>query len=174
MRKEAEAKAERGIRPADRRKGVTVLGIGNILYSDEGLGVHILPELRKALRGRERVEIIEGATDGLRLLGPVEEAEYLIVIDAIRAEAEPGTIIVLKGGDIPAYFSRKLSIHQIGFQEVLQAAQWRGKGPKEVMLFGIEPASLAFGIGLSEEVRQAVPALIDAVVGQIERWGIGP
>ena len=78
MRKEAEAKAERGIRPADRRKGVTVLGIGNILYSDEGLGVHILPELRKALRGRERVEIIEGATDGLRLLGPVEEAEYLI------------------------------------------------------------------------------------------------
>ena len=89
-------------------------------------------------------------------------------------EAEPGTIIVLKGGDIPAYFSRKLSIHQIGFQEVLQAAQWRGKGPKEVMLFGIEPASLAFGIGLSEEVRQAVPALIDAVVGQIERWGIGP
>jgi hydrogenase maturation protease len=176
MRKEVreKAKAERGIWPDDRRKPVTVLGIGNILYSDEGLGVHVLPALRKALNGRKQVEIIEGATDGLRLLGPVEEAEYLIVIDAIHAEEEPGTIIVLKGGEIPAYFSRKLSIHQIGFQEVLQAAKWRGKWPKEVMLFGIQPASLAFGIGLSEEVKQAVPALIDAVVEQIDRWGIGP
>jgi len=156
----------------DERKSVTVLGIGNVLYSDEGLGVHVLPELRKALQNYEQVEIIEGATDGIRLLGPVEDAEYLIVIDAVNANKEPGTLIILKDDEIPAYFSKKLSVHQLGFHEVLQAAKLRNRWPKEVMLFGIQPASLAFGIGLSEEVRKTVPALIDAVVEQIDRWGV--
>lgn len=158
----------------DQRKPVTVIGIGNLLYTDEGLGVHVLPELRKALGHYEQVEIIEGATDGIRLLEPVEDAEYLIVIDAVRAKKEPGTLIVLKGDEIPAYFAQKLSVHQLGFNEVLQAAKLRNRWPKEVVLFGIEPASLAFGIGLSEEVQKTVPALVDAVVEQIDRWGVRP
>ena len=172
MTKREVRKANQRTWQDDHRKTVTVLGIGNVLYSDEGLGVHVLPELRKALSNREQVEIIEGATDGLRLLEPVEEAEYLIVIDAINAEAQPGTLIVLKDDEIPAFFSRKLSVHQLGFHEVLQAAKLRDKWPKEVKLFGLQPASLAFGIGMSEEVKQAIPALIDAVVEQIDRWGI--
>ena len=137
MRKEAEAKAERGIRPADRRKGVTVLGIGNILYSDEGLGVHILPELRKALRGRERVEIIEGATDGLRLLWAGGGGR---IFDRDRRHpggGGAGDDHRSEGRRHPRLFLAE-TVHPS--DRVPGSAAGRamaGKGPKEVMLFGI-------------------------------------
>lgn len=104
---------------------ITILGIGNTLFSDEGVGIHLLPLLEDALVDYEDIEIIEGLTDGMKLLGPVEDAEKLIIIDAINAGKEPGTIITLVGDEIPAYFGIKMSIHQLGFQEVLMAAKLR-------------------------------------------------
>ncbi|HEY2421092.1 MAG TPA: hydrogenase maturation protease, partial [Neobacillus sp.] len=86
---------------------ITILGIGNTLFSDEGVGIHLLPILENALKDYENIEIIEGLTDGMKLLGPVEDAENLIIIDAINAGKEGGTIITLQGDEIPAYFGIK-------------------------------------------------------------------
>jgi hydrogenase maturation protease len=138
-------------------KKITVLGIGNTLFSDE-------------FKDDENIEIIEGLTDGMRLLGPVEDAENLIIIDAINAGREPGTIISLKGDEIPAYFGIKMSIHQLGFQEVLLAAKMRERYPKQIAMIGMQPASLELGIELTDTNRAKLPDLAKAVIEQVNAW----
>ncbi|WP_017755246.1 HyaD/HybD family hydrogenase maturation endopeptidase [Calidifontibacillus oryziterrae] len=149
---------------------ITILGIGNTLYSDEGVGVHILPLLEKELAGYENVEIIEGATDGIRLLGPVEEADYLVIIDAINAGKAGGTIITITDDEIPQYFGVKMSIHQLGFQEVLFAAKIREQLPKKMVMIGVQPESLQFGIEMSQTVKDVLPTVVKMVVVQVEKW----
>jgi hydrogenase maturation protease len=149
---------------------ITILGIGNTLFSDEGVGIHLLPILEKELQDLKNVEIIEGLTDGMRLLGPVEDAENLIIIDAINAGKEGGTIIRLEGDEIPAYFGIKMSIHQLGFQEVLLAAKMRDRYPKHIMMFGMQPTSLELGIELTETNRGRLDELAQLVVAQVKRW----
>ncbi|XJZ25872.1 HyaD/HybD family hydrogenase maturation endopeptidase [Bacillota bacterium Lsc_1132] len=149
---------------------ITILGIGNTLFSDEGVGIHLLPMLETALEGYANVEIIEGLTDGMRLLEPVEDAENLIIIDAINAGKKGGTIISLFGDDIPAYFGVKMSIHQLGFQEVLLTAKMRERYPKRIAMFGMQPTSLELGIELTNTNREKLPELADAVVHQVNEW----
>jgi hydrogenase maturation protease len=149
---------------------ITILGIGNTLFSDEGVGIHFLPILENALKDYENIEIIEGLTDGMRLLGPVEDAENLIIIDAINAGKEGGTIIALEGEEIPAYFGVKMSIHQLGFWEVLFAAKMRERYPKQIMMFGMQPTSLELGVGLTETNRKKLVDLAKAVINQVIYW----
>jgi hydrogenase maturation protease len=149
---------------------ITILGIGNTLYKDEGIGVHSLPMIEAALKSVSNIEIIEGSTDGMRLLGPIEATNYLIVIDAINAGKKGGTIISLEGEEIPAYFGIKMSIHQLGFQEVLFAAKIREKYPKNIMMFGMQPTSLELGVELSETNQQKLPTLVDQIVKQVYQW----
>lgn len=152
------------------KQKITVLGLGNLLYSDEGVGIHILPLLEERLSQYENVEVIEGATDGMRLLGTIEETDYLIVVDAVNAGKEAGTIITLVDDEIPAYFGIKMSIHQLGFQEVLFAAKIRDKCPKQMILFGIQPASLDLGLQLTKIVETQLPDLAEKVVQQVKNW----
>lgn len=157
-------------------KKITILGIGNTLYQDEGVGVHILPLLRErfAHKNDEAVfEIVEGATDGMRLLGPVEETDYLLIIDAINAGKEPGTIIKIENDDIPQYFGVKMSIHQIGFQEVLFAARIREELPESMIMFGIQPESLELGLELTNTVQEKLPELVEKIVAQVNTWSEG-
>jgi hydrogenase maturation protease len=149
---------------------ITILGIGNTLFSDEGVGIHLLPILEDALKDYKNIELIEGLTDGMRLLGPVEDAENLIIIDAINAGKEGGTIIALEGEEIPAYFGVKMSIHQLGFQEVLFAAKMRERYPKQIMMFGMQPTSLELGVGLTDTNRKKVGDLAKAVINQVIYW----
>ncbi|EKN68332.1 HyaD/HybD family hydrogenase maturation endopeptidase [Schinkia azotoformans] len=149
---------------------ISILGIGNTLYSDEGVAIHVLPLLENALAGFENVEIIEGATDGMRLLGPVEEADYLLIIDAINAGEAGGTLITISNDDIPQYFGVKMSIHQVGFQEVLFASKIRDKLPNEMVMIGVQPESLVLGVELSDTVRAVLPDLVIAVVEQVKKW----
>jgi len=149
---------------------ITILGIGNTLFSDEGVGIHLLPLLEEALIDDENIEIIEGLTDGMILLGPVEDAENLIIIDAINAGMDGGKIITLKGDEIPAYFGIKMSIHQLGFQEVLLAAKMRERYPKEIVMFGMQPTSLQLGIGLTETNQSKLRELANVVLDQVKLW----
>lgn len=150
---------------------ITVLGIGNTIYSDEGIGVHLLTHVEKALKDFSNVTIIEGATDGMRLLGPIEETNHLIILDAINAGKEPGEVIVLEREEIPAYYGIKMSIHQIGFQEVLGAAQLLEKLPEHMIMFGVQPEVLDFGVGISDSVQKQIPTLVDLVKKKVEEWG---
>ncbi len=149
---------------------ITILGIGNTLFSDEGVGIHLLPILEEVLNEFSNIEIIEGLTDGMRLLGPVEDAENLIIIDAINAGKKGGTIVSIYGDDIPAYFGVKMSIHQLGFQEVLLAAKMRERYPKNIVMFGMQPTSLELGVELSEINQKKLPELAQAVLDQVREW----
>jgi hydrogenase maturation protease len=149
---------------------ITILGIGNTLFTDEGVGIHLLPILEEKFKNDEGIEIIEGLTDGMKLLGPVEDAENLIIIDAINAGKAPGTIISLQGDEIPAYFGVKMSIHQMGFQEVLLAAKMRERYPKRIAMFGMQPASLELGLELTKTISEKLPELSAAVINQVEEW----
>jgi hydrogenase maturation protease len=151
-------------------KKITILGIGNTLFSDEGVGVHVLPLLEEMYDGDPTIEIIEGSTDGIKLLGPVEDAEYLIVIDAINAGKQGGTLITLVDEQIPAYFGIKMSIHQMGFQEVLLAAKLRERYPKHIVMFGMQPSSLELGVQLTDINQEKLPDLVDLVKSQINQW----
>jgi hydrogenase maturation protease len=149
---------------------ITILGIGNTLFSDEGVGIYLLPILETALKDYENIEFIEGLTDGMKLLGPVEDAENLIIIDAINAGKPGGTIIKLEGDEIPAYFGIKMSVHQMGFQEVLLAAKLRERYPKQIVMYGMQPTSLELGIGLTETNQARLEELAKSIICQVESW----
>lgn len=151
-------------------KKITILGIGNTLFSDEGVGVHVLPILEDIFKDDSSIEIIEGSTDGMKLLGPVEDAEYLIIIDAINAGKPGGTLITIKGEEIPAYFGIKMSIHQMGFQEVLMAAKMRERYPKHIVMVGMQPSSLELGVQLTEVNQNRLLELANLVKEQVIQW----
>ncbi|MGG2014869.1 HyaD/HybD family hydrogenase maturation endopeptidase [Bacillus sp. S10(2024)] len=154
----------------NKKVKITILGIGNTLFTDEGVGIHLLPLLEEAYKDDKQIEIIEGLTDGMKLLGPVEEAENLIIIDAINAGVEGGTILSLEGDEIPAYFGIKMSVHQMGFQEVLFAAKFRERYPKKIIMFGMQPTSLELGVELTEMNQEKLGDLAEAVMNQVNRW----
>ena len=149
-----------------QQEKITILGIGNTLFQDEGLGIHALPLIEERLQDCENIEIVDGTTDGMRLLGPIEDTNHLIVIDAINAGKEGGTIITLSGDDIPAYFGIKMSIHQLGFQEVLMASKLRERYPKNIVMIGMQPTSLEWGVELTNTNQKQLPELVDLVVNQ--------
>ena len=152
------------------RNQITILGIGNTLYTDEGLGVHALAALQEKYGMDQQVQLVDGSTDGMSLLGPVEDTDYLIVIDAINAGKEGGHIIELHGNDIPAYYGIKMSIHQLGFQEVLLASKLRERYPKNIVMIGMQPTSLELGIGLSETNEAQLPEMFKLVEQQVNKW----
>ena len=154
----------------NNRNQITILGIGNTLYTDEGLGVHALVALQEQYSMDSQVQLIDGSTDGMSLLGPVEDTDYLIVIDAINAGKEGGHIIELHGNDIPAYYGIKMSIHQLGFQEVLLASKLRERYPKNIVMIGMQPTSLELGTGLSETNEAQLPEMFKLVEQQVNKW----
>lgn len=158
------------LRTVPRAVPITILGIGNTLYSDEGVGVHVLSLLEERLKSYENVEIFEGATDGMRLLGPVEDTDHLLIVDAMNGGKAPGTIYSVKNEAIPAYYGVKMSVHQVGFQEVLFAARIRERLPRHMVMIGVQPASLEFGVGLSGTVESSLEELMDQIEAQVRDW----
>lgn len=154
----------------NNRKQITILGIGNTLYSDEGLGVYALSPLEKLYGTDDQVELVYGATDGMSLLSVVEDTDYLMVLDAINAGKEGGHIIQLQGDEIPNYYGVKMSIHQLGFQEVLLAAKLRERYPKHFIMIGMQPTSLDLNVGLTKTNESKLPELVQLVESQINNW----
>ncbi len=151
-----------------RQKTIVVLGIGNILLSDEGVGVHVANELFK-MSLPEHVSVVEGGTDGFRLLNVITEADRLIVVDAVRGGSEPGSIYRFDLGDVkscPPGF--KTSVHQIGILEVIDLSGLIGKTPYTTII-GIEPKSLEMGMELSPEIREKIPRIIELVLAKVGR-----
>lgn len=154
----------------NNRKQITILGIGNTLYTDEGLGVYALSPLEKLYSTDDQVELVYGATDGMSLLSVVEDTDYLLVLDAINAGKEGGHIIQLHGEEIPTYYGIKMSIHQLGFQEVLLAAKLRERYPKHFIMIGMQPTSLELNVGLTPTNESKLPELVQLVESQINNW----
>jgi hydrogenase maturation protease len=151
---------------------VLVLGIGNILLSDEGIGVRAVEELRKNYSFSDGVEIMDGGTLGIDLLYFMEGFQKLLVIDAVLGGDSPGTLYKFKGDEVKAYFRKKVSAHELGFQEVLALADLLGRKPEEIVLIGIEPESLDISVELSYSIKRRMQDLMDKVLEQLREWGI--
>lgn len=148
---------------------VVVLGIGNILVQDEGLGVHAV----RALMERDLpagVEVIDGGTLGIELLPIVEDAQSLILIDAARFAGSPGEIRALRGDELTGSYGGHVSPHQAGAADLIAVARLTGTLPERCTLFGIQPVTTGFGLELSPTVSTALPALIEAVLAEAGRF----
>ena len=157
-------------------KRILVLGIGNILWADEGFGVRCVEALNAGWEFPPQVELMDGGTQGLYLLPYVQEADCLLVFDAVDYGDTPGALREVLGEQVPRFMgAKKMSLHQTGFQEVLAAAEMTEKLPAELVLIGVQPEELEdFGGSLRDVVKAQMPAALDIAFAWLERWGASP
>jgi hydrogenase maturation protease len=148
-----------------------VLGVGNTLLSDEGVGIHVVERLVKSYNVPEEVQVLDGGTLGMDLLYYLEGIENLLLIDAVEAHREPGALIRLSGDEVPAFLSIKISPHQLGVPDMLAAAKLKGSFPKRIVLWGIQPASLDIGLELSETIALLLDNVTEKAVNELRQWG---
>jgi hydrogenase maturation protease len=144
-----------------------VLGLGNVLLQDEGLGVRALERLTARYDMPAGVRAIDGGTLGLDLLPYLEDVRALIVIDAVRTGRPAGSLIRLVDQEIMPLLALKLSVHQVGLRELLGVSQLMGTHPPRVVLWGMEPGCMDWGLSLSPAVDTALDDLVEAVAGEL-------
>lgn len=152
--------------------GILVLGIGNLLLSDEAVGVRLVEALTQRFDIPAGVEVLDGGTAGLELMEAMANRDHLIVADAVLTGQSPGSVAVLRDKEIPAMFSRKVSPHQLGLCDVLMALQLTGEFPRQLTLVGVAPESLAPGIGLTATVTQAMEPALEHIVLALQASGV--
>jgi hydrogenase maturation protease len=150
---------------------VLVVGVGNVLMGDDGVGVRVVHEIRRRFHLPAGVEILDGGTSGLELLSYFSDREHVIIVDAVKCGLPPGTVVKVEGEDVPARFMAKISPHQLGLSDVLAAVRITGRLPKKMALFGIEPKRVELRLDLSEEVERNFEKLIDSIRNELELSG---
>ncbi len=151
-----------------------VLGIGNILWADEGFGIRAVEALNAEFRFSPDVCVMDGGTQGLFLLPWVRNASRLLILDAIDYGLTPGEIRVIRDDDVPQYLgAKKMSMHQTGFQEVLMSAQMLGEFPTQLALIGVQPDELDdYGGSLRPCVKARIPEAVGYAIDILHEWGI--
>lgn len=153
---------------------VLVLGIGNLVMADDGVGVRAVQLLAERYRFPEDVTLLDGGTLGLDLLPRIEEAERLIIVDAVETGAPPGTLMRMSGEEIPIALETKLSPHQMGLKDLLAVSSLLGQAPVETVLLGVQPASIGMSLELSPPVQAQLEPLMSHVLKELSGWGIRP
>ncbi|WP_316174284.1 MULTISPECIES: HyaD/HybD family hydrogenase maturation endopeptidase [unclassified Bradyrhizobium] len=155
------------------RDRILVLGIGNILWADEGFGVRVVEEFHRRFTVPDNVTILDGGTQGLYLVNYVEEADGLIVFDAIDYGLVPGELKLVRDDEVPRFTgAKKMSLHQTGFQEVLSAADLLGRYPQRLALIGCQPLDLEdWGGPLTAPVRAQIAPAIELACALLAEWG---
>jgi hydrogenase maturation protease len=158
----------------DPRCDVLMLGIGNILWADEGFGVRCVEHLAAQWQVPEGVSVMDGGTQGLYLLPYVQGAKRLIVFDAIDYGLPPGTMKRVEGDEVPRFMgAKKMSLHQTGFQEVIAAADLTGQLPESLLLIGVQPEELEdYGGSLRPVVKARLDDAVAMAVAQLRDWGL--
>jgi hydrogenase maturation protease len=148
------------------RSSLLVLGLGNVLLEDDGVGSAAVAQLLERFDAPAGVRVLDGGTLGLSLLPYFDEADSVVLVDAVRADGSPGTLVRLDGDDVGPAVATRLSPHQVGVADLLDGARWLDRYPRHVVLLGIVPQSIDLGLGLSPAVRASLPELVTLVVGE--------
>lgn len=154
------------------RTSVVVLGLGNVLRRDEGLGIRALDRLCARYLLPDTVQAVDGGTLGLDLLCYLEEARRLLVLDAALTDGPPGTLLRVAGAEVPAFFGMRTSPHEIALPDLLAVTRLRGTTPSEVVVLGMQPEALELGWDLSPAVAERLDALAEAAAAELRRWGL--
>ena len=143
-----------------------ILGIGNILWADEGFGVRAVDMLHRQYEFPDNVKLMDGGTQGIYLVHHVQAANILVVFDAIDYGLEPGTLKLIEGDSVPKYLgAKKMSLHQTGFQEVLAMAEMLGSYPEHILLVGVQPVQLDdYGGSLRPEIKARIQPALEAAL----------
>lgn len=144
-----------------------ILGIGNLLLSDDGVGIHAVRLLQEKVNFDNSVQVVDGGTCGLDLMQYLEGVDRLIILDAAKPDHTPGKITRITGEKVPAYLSIKTSPHEIGLPELLFAAKLTDIYPREVVILCVEAASLESGVVLTPAIMECLPDLIHLVQQEI-------
>ncbi len=155
----------------ERKFKTLVLGVGNRIMADEGVGVHLVERLSAAYHLPAEIQVLDGGTLGLDLIYYLEGIENLLIIDAVQAGEQPGALVRLQDDAVPAFLSLKISPHQVGVPDMLFAAKLRDITPRHIVLWGVQPALVELGMDLSPLVEAEMGTLLANVVGELKNWG---
>lgn len=153
---------------------ILILGIGNVLWADEGFGVRCVEAMAETDALPENVRLLDGGTQGLYLLPFLEEVDALLVFDAIDYGLPPGTLKLIRDNEVPAFLgAKKMSLHQTGFQDVIATATLMGRRPAEMALIGCQPVELEdYGGGLRPLVAARIPEALAMAREVLAGWGV--
>ena len=154
-------------------ESVLILGIGNTLLSDEGIGVHLVERLRATLGKHPAIEILDGGTLSFTLAGPIAGADGLIVVDAARMDSPPGTVKLFRNEEMDRYLTgNRSSVHEVSLADLLDIARLSEQLPEQRCLVGIEPYCLAWGDKPSREMRPAMERACELILALLLDWGV--
>lgn len=157
---------------SETEKRILILGVGNILYTDEGFGVRVAEELQSRYQFSPNVNVLDGGTLGLRLMGPIMESDYLIIVDIVLNEGEPGDMFRLLGQDLQKACAFKNSMHQTDLLDTLAQCSLVGHVPEDVILYGVEPVNYEdMSAALSPELEAKLPEVMEAVLEEVTKAG---
>lgn len=155
----------------DTGSQLLVLGLGNVLLGDDGVGPAMVARLRDTHTIPQGARCVDGGTLGLSLLPYLEDARMVIMVDAVAADAPPGTLVRFEGADVAPVVAARLSPHQIGVADLLEGARWHDRAPAKLVLLGIVPESIELGVGLSVPVLRSMPELLELVCEETRACG---
>ena len=153
---------------------VLVLGIGNLIMSDDGIGIRVVQLLLERYNFPVEVRVVDGGTLGLDLLPMLEGVEKLLLVDAVQSGTDSGTIARISGAEIPRAMKTKLSPHQAGLQDLLLLAELLGHLPGDMVLLGVQPEKIGIGLALSAQVASSLDPLVALALEELQRWGVTP
>lgn len=153
---------------------VLVLGLGNAVMSDDGFGSRVIRHLSEHYLFDDNLLLLDGGTLGLDLLPRFEGVARLLIVDALNMDVRPGTVFRLSGEEVPRAFAAKMSVHQMGLQDLLAVAELQGHLPAEMVLWGVQAGSMEMGLELTRPVSRAIDRVVDGIVGELTAWGMEP
>lgn len=159
---------------ASTSPNILLLGIGNLLWADEGFGVRVVEHLQKHYSLPDNVQVVDGGTQGVYLIEHVQAADVLVVFDAVDYGLPPATIKRVENDEVPNFLgAKKMSLHQTGFQEVLALAQMLGQYPQHLLLIGVQPEELEdYGGSLRPAVKAQIQPAIEMALSYLQRFGV--
>lgn len=151
---------------------VLILGVGNLLLSDESVGVHLVNHLEEMYHFPEGVELVDGGTAGMELLDFIAGRDHVIIMDAVLTGDSPGTVVTLRDDQVPALFHNKVSPHQLGLSDLLGALKLTDESPRHIFLVGVVPESVEPGLALSDTVSSKMDQMCEQVFDYLKEIGI--
>ena len=148
--------------------------MGNILLEDEGLGIRALELLKRDYAFPPGVELLDGGTTGMGLLDDIGGRDHVLVLDAVQTGEPPGTLVVMRGSEVPVYFGIRVTPHQLGLADVLATLELSGEQPGSVTVLGMVPESLELSLELSGLIQSRLEELVRAAVSELASLGYAP
>ena len=156
----------------DYENSIVVLGVGNILLTDEGLGVHVVEDLKANYNFTPQISLIDGGTMGMELLTYMRGMKKILLIDAVNGGEAPGTIYEFPHRELEQYFTDHISVHEVGMQDILRIRAIQENPLEDAIVIGVEPESLDVGFEPSAPVQKALPEVKERVLRVLREWGV--